>query len=169
MGISGLEEIVSSEEIPAIPKKKWSRRNKIIVSSLSISLIIILVISVYIMATNHLSGGNPFPKINTNKSLNGTDTIWTVTSISNSPGILKIDVYVQVKNASGIYLISTEPLISVSDTHGFNYTPHPGWFSNASYISVGDVFSLNRIMYTNGSSIMLVTIYASGQFCEMTV
>jgi len=163
-----LEGIVPIEEVPAVPKKKWSRRKKVIVTSIPVALILILVIFVYIMAT-HLEGGIQSPLIITNKSLTSTDTIWTVSGITHTSGILKSEVYVQVKNAAGVFRILTSQLGTVNGIAGFNYTPHPGWFSNASCISVGDVISLNITEYAKGSTITLVNADSTSQYCIMTV
>jgi len=107
--------------------------------------------------------GPQLPPIVTVKSSDINNYIWTVTTIGAGSPILKSDIYVQLKNASG-YVIQTEGLTTISGTHGFNYVPA----SSGIYISAGDVFSLSRD-YAVGSKIFLVDAPASGYYTILTV
>jgi len=88
MRFKGLEGIVPSTvddadhteaEIPAVAKKRMSRRAKIVIvtyMSIAISLIVILV---FIMSMfSHNEGPPTVPTINTHKGTNATATTWTV-------------------------------------------------------------------------------------------
>jgi len=167
MGISYLEEIVSDREIPAA-KKKWSRRKKVAITAYSSIVIFLILFSVllYLLIPNE-SPPLPGPYLQTAKSSTGTDVIWTVMYVSGGSSILKSEVYVQVKNASGYFVIATELLGSASGTHGFSYNSITG--ASGLKISVGDVFNLNKTMYPLGSMIILVTSGSTHQYCVMTV
>jgi ribosomal protein L40E len=93
------------------------------------------------------------------------DTLtWTITAISGGASVLRSDVYVQLRNASGDYVIATEPMTVASGTHGFNYAAA----SAGNYISVGDVITLSDD-YAVGSVIYLVTAGAVGQYAVLSV
>jgi len=99
------------------------------------------------------------------KSSTATKYVFTVTAISGGSPVLKTDVYVLVKNATGSVTISTVQLGTATGTEGFNYTSASG----GQYISVGDEFSLDRTMYTVGSTLKLVTANGANTYCVVTV
>jgi len=99
------------------------------------------------------------------KSSTATKYVFTVTAISGGSPVLKTDVYVLVKNATGSVTISTVQLGTATGTDGFNYTSA----SSGQYISVGDVFTLDRTLYAVGSTLTLVTASGANQYCIMTI
>jgi hypothetical protein len=167
-GIYYLEEIVTNEETPAVPKKNWSRRKKIALTIYSSVVVFLIFFSVllYLLIPNDFTPP-PGPYLQTTKSSTATDTIWTVVYVSGGSSILKSDVYVQVKDASGLLMIATERLGSASGTHGFSYDSTTG--ASGLKISVGDVFSLNKTMYSLGSTIILFPSDATHAYCVLPV
>jgi len=150
-------------------KKKWSKRARIIMSSTAISLMVI--IALLILTVMNMGVGNSCacvtPTINTNKVANATTVCWTVDNISGGALILKSDVNVWLKASSGIATISGIVLLNVTSTQGFMYIPA----STGDYISVGDVFSLDSIMYSHGSTLTLMPSPTSinANYCVLTV
>ena len=71
----------------------------------------------------------------------------------------------QVRNASSVFTILTLELLTATGTHGFNYIS----VSAGDYISIGDVFSLDKTMYPQGSMMVLVPEFSYGQYCVMYV
>ena len=157
-----------NEEIPTVPKKKWSKQKKVAITAYSSIVIFLIFFSVllYLLTPNDLTPP-PGPYLQTTKSSTATDTTWTVFYISGGSSILKSDVYVKVKNASGLFMIATERLGSASGTHGFSYDSTTG--ASGLKISVGDVFSLNKTMYSLGSTIILFPSDATHAYCVLTV
>jgi hypothetical protein len=164
-GIYCLEEIVTNEEIPAVPKKNWSRRKKIALTIYSSVVVFLIFLSVFLYLLISIDGvPPPGSYILTTKSSNATATTWTVAHVAVGHPLLKSDLSVIIKNASGTFIITLLPLTVVSGTHGFNYTPALG----GDYLSVGDVFSLSKD-YTVGCTIILVTPNGEGQCAVLTV
>jgi len=167
----GVEMEASPEtetEITVPAKRKMSRRAKIILLTLlAISLIVLALVLyevVMIYIYSQPSGpGAIVPVISVTKSSNATTWTWAITAIGGVGSILKSNVYVQLKNASG-FIIGNEPLTVASGTHGLNYYS----ISTGDHIAVGDVFTLSRD-YLQGCSITLVTAAASGHYCVLTV
>jgi hypothetical protein len=56
-------------------------------------------------------------------------------------------------------------LTSASGTNGFNYTST----SNGEYIALGDIFSLSKTQYAQGSQIILVAHNGWSEYCVLTV
>jgi flagellin-like protein len=155
-------------------KKIWAMKKKddavspVIATILMVAITVVLAAVLYVMVLGLGSTGSITPTIGTNKGSTATATTWTVTAISGGASILKTDVYVQVKDATGTFKLSTIALATASATQGFNYTSA----SAGTFISVGDVFSLVKIYsnaYTQGSTLTLVTAGATGQYCVLTV
>ena len=84
-----------------------------------------------------------------------------MTDITVGYAIVKSEVYVQLKNASGL-VITSETLSYASGTHGFNYVA----VSQGDYIAIGDVFSLSKD-YSSGSVLYILAI--EGVWCELIV
>lgn len=103
------------------------------------------------------------PVVGTSRSTTATDWVFTVTAISGGRTILQSDVYVQLKNSTG-FVITTEPLLNASGTHGFKYVPG----NSDAFLEVGDVFLLSKD-YTVGTIIMFVNPTATGQYALITV
>ena len=159
-----------NDEIPAVPKKKWSRRKKMIALCASL-ILFILIFTVLAYGIWPGGGCGEFGQyvITVNKGTTATTTIFTVKASPNScynlP--LKSDVYVQVKDVSGTFKILTVLLSKATGTQGFNYSSSTG--AVGQYISVGDVFSLNGSMYEVGSTLNLVNSDSTSQYCHLTV
>ena len=155
---------MSSEEIPALTKKTWSRRKKIIILS-AISLILIILIAWYLAPTGSVPECTTMMGII--KGSTATNITFTVVSVYScySPSPLKSDIHVLVKDANGLLIITNEPLVSASGTHGFNYTS----VSTGDYLSVGDVLSLDKTIYTPGSQLYLITPDGKNQYAILTV
>lgn len=153
----------------APPKTKTDNKIVWIIVAVVIALVVVPIVLSAILYVMVLGVGPPVdgmvPVIGTTKGSTASDTTWTVTAISGSASVLKADVYVQVKDAGGTFTITTESLLYATGTHEFNYSSA----STGSYLSIGDVFSLNKVIYTQGSTITLVTASASAQYCIMTV
>jgi hypothetical protein len=150
-------------EVPSVARRKMSRQAKIKISLVvAIAIIVIVSFLAYVLSLNQ---GGPVDGLTmvTNRSTTATDTVFTITAMSSDPPILKSDVYVMVKNASGI-VINTEPLSVANGTHGFNYLPA----DTSNHLSVGDVFLLSK-NYQQGCTVTLVNQGATGQYCVMTV
>jgi len=146
--------------IPAITKRKWSALKKMFVSSIVIVFILIALTVLYIIIPPPYP--DMVPPIPTNKDNSATSTTWTVWSKGLTP-ILKSDVYVSLWNESS-WVISREPLLIASGTHGFNYASN----STGLYITAGDVFSLSKD-YAIGSEISLVTENGMAAYATLTV
>jgi len=159
---------VSSEEEPVAPKKKWSRRKKVAITAYSFIVIFLIGFTflLYLLTPNDF-GPPQGPYLQAAKSSTATDTTWTVVNIAGGSSILKSEVYVQLKNADGLFVIASELLDSASGTHGFSYDSITG--ASGLKISVGDVFSLNKTMYLLGSTIILVPPDATHAYCDLTV
>jgi CRISPR-associated DxTHG motif protein len=147
---------MSSEEDSTIPKKNWGRQktNSVILYLIIVTSLIIISVIIMSFFPGNLTSGNRLPQISTNKSNNTAVTTWTVTSISKgyaNNSILKADTYVYVKNATGDYTIQKILLSKATGTHGFNYIP----ITTSEYILIGDIFSLDRAMYNQGSMLIL--------------
>jgi hypothetical protein len=151
------EESMSIGKTTAIPKKKWSERKKIVIASLVIAFFTIFALLVFIILTIGPGGTSPNTiQIVTNKGFTATTTTWIVEDISGDSHLPTSDVYVIVKNANGVVTIPTILLSEANGTYGFTYMPalhiNPGM---ATYINKGDIFSLDKTLYTQGSSITL--------------
>jgi magnesium-transporting ATPase (P-type) len=151
-----------------LTKKNVSRRSKSIAAIIIVMAEVVLMVALISGILYILSLTPPpppeLPQIGTASSSDAHNWTWTITAFSTESSVLKSDVYVQLRNASGIYVIPTSILTSASGTHGFNYTPALG----EEYLSVGDVFSLSKD-YTVGCTITLVTDSATQQYCVLTV
>lgn len=154
---------MSSEETPALPKKWWSKRKKIIASTIPVILIVLL--AWYVTSPKGITSCEP--GMGATEHSTATNYTFTISYMRTcgSPAPLKSDVYVQVKNAIGIMAIYTTQLASASGTQGFNYTPA----STGDRLSVGDVFSLDRTLYAYGSTIALVMADGMGQYAIFQV
>lgn len=157
---------LNESEVSAGVGRKWSRRKMIIVSSVVISLIVIVLFLFQMVMVIIISQPlyNLPPPIAANKGSNATVWTWTIVAIGGSGNILKDDVYVQVKNTSGVFAIQTELLSSASGTHGFYYDP----IGTGDHMAVGDVFSLSRD-YLQGCTVTLVKPGTSNPYCILTV
>ena len=133
------------------PKSKMSKRNVVAITVTAIALVSIIIVAYLLLFP---SGGClcNAPLMTFDKSNTSTATTWTVTNISSGVSILKIDVYIQLRNSTGL-IIDNEPLLTASGTHGFLYYSTTGM--TGLYISVGDVFSLSRD-FSQGSTVALV-------------
>ena len=161
---------MSSEEVPTVPKKKWSRRKKMIALCASLILfLLIFTVLAYGIWPGGGCGGYTQHVITMNKGATATTTTFTVKASPNSCLTLplKSDVYVQVKDASGTFKILSVLLSTATGTQGFTYSSSTG--AVGQYISVGDVFSLNSSMYGVGSTLALVNIDSTITYCIRTV
>lgn len=176
---------MTSAEIPAITKKKWSKSKKLIATSVIVSIIVIGSFLAYAMIYAMIVGngvtGWDVPAIATNKASTSKATTWTIVVISSSQVLYKSWVHIEVKNAAGIVTIPKAPLALadqgfnyVLSYRGFNYTPASigDYYTSSSvgdYISIGDVFSLDKTMYTQGSTLTLFTYDDHNVFAILTV
>lgn len=169
----------SEPELYTTEKRSWGNRKKMAIAlSAAITLTIVLGVLIYFMTlgvgTTCACGT---PSIGTNKGTTMTATTFTVSAISGAAAILKADVYVNVVNAAGATVIPSIPLVLhqggfdflFEASKGFNYTSA----SNGNYVSVGDVFSLDSTMYSQGSVMTLYELdkngQVEGQYCVLTV
>jgi hypothetical protein len=90
-------------------------------------------------------------------------TEWTVVSDHTLKNILKSDVCVTVRNATGIVVLGT-PLAVANGTHGFLYVP----VTNGIYISPGDVFALSTD-YKANCTFGLTSLDGTKTYCALTV
>lgn len=152
-------------------KKIWNMRkdssavSPVIATILMVAITVVLAAVLYVMVLGLGTTGSITPTIGTNKGTTATNTTWTVSAISGGASILRSDVYVQVKDSTGSFKISTILLTDATGTQDFWYSPAAA----GNYISVGDVFALDKTIYTQGSTVTLVTSGAAGQYCVLTV
>lgn len=154
-----------SDTIPRHETYHWQRAKRdMIISIIILSLIALPIVIEAISPTPqyHPYSGAYFAA---NEYSTEATTEWVITSISSGSSVLRSDVFVQVKDANSVIRIATIELALASGTCGFNYTPA----SAGNFIVVGDEFSLDRALYSNGSTITLVNEVASFQYCRLTV
>lgn len=154
------------EESGAKKPRKLTRRWKIVIGAVATPMVVIIIFVLIFGFTISGCGCVSFPAIATIKQTNEIATIWTVTAIGGVSQISKSDVYVQVKKADSTFVISTVPLLSAMGTKGFGYISTD---SSSDKISVGDVFYLDKAIYAQGSTIVLVAEGATGQYAILTV
>lgn len=148
--------------------KIWARRKNeeavspVIATILMVAITVVLaaVLYVLVMALIIIPPGGGV--IGTVSDSDASNHLWRVTALSSNP-VLRSDVYVQLKNASG-FVIQTELLSVAAGTHGFGYQAA----STGDYIAVGDVFTLSKT-YNQGSTITLVNLGATTQYCVLKV
>jgi hypothetical protein len=128
-----------------------SEKNKVAITVTAIA-VISLVIAAYFILSPSVDCLCKNPIITVDKSTTLTATTWTITNISKGVSILKNNVYIQLRNESGL-IIDNESLTTASGTHGFLYFSTTG--ITGPYISVGDIFSLSKD-YAQGSTIALM-------------
>lgn len=153
-------------------KKIWVDRiseegvSPVVATILLVAITVVLAALLYVMASGMGGlGGTPPPVIAFTPSHTSTEYLWTLTSIGSGRMVFKTDVFVQLKNESG-FVITTEPLLSASGTHGFRYTSSgaPGY----EYLSAGDVIGLDKA-YGPGCFINLVNPAGTGQYAALYV
>jgi len=159
-------------------KKIWTMRKNdsavspVIATILMVAITVVLAAVLYVMVLGLGTTGTITPTIGTNKGTNATYTTWTVSAISGGASILKTDVYVQVKDANGTFQVQT--VVLAKDLAGSPAAPVGGHFSyspaaSGNYISVGDVFGIDKAHFKQGSTVTLVTSGAAGQYCVLSV
>jgi len=132
---------------------------------LMVAVSVVLAAVLYVTTTGITGSNNSIPPmVSTSKSTDNLNTVWTVVAIAGgSHPLLIIDVYVQMQNETG-FIITTEPLLNASGTHGFKYAQA----SAGDYLGVGDTFSLDKA-YTQGCKITLVNPSATVLYGQMIV
>jgi len=159
-------------------KKIWAMRkdksavSPVIATILMVAITVVLAAVLYVMVLGLGGTSTITPTIATNKGSSSTATTWTVTAISSGASILKSDVFVQIKNGTtGTITTQTTLLATVvaDPASGLHYAQA----SAGTYVSVGDVFSLDKTglyAYAQGSTVTLVqTASATGQYAVLTV
>ena len=149
-------------------RKVWAMRKNeeavspVIATILMVAITVVLAAVLYVMVLTFIlppGGGSVIATVPDSEANNHT---WRVTALSGA-SVLRSDVYVQLKNASG-FVIQTELLSVAVGTHGFGYQAA----STGDYIAVGDVFTLSKA-YTQGATITLVNSNAVTQYCVLEV
>jgi flagellin-like protein len=141
-------------------RKNEEAVSPVIATILMVAITVVLAAVLYVMVLAFIlpqTGGT----IGTFPDTDANNHVWRVTALTGS--ILRSDVFVQVKNASG-FIIQTELLTTAAGTHGFGYQAA----TTGDYIAVGDTFTLSKA-YTQGSSITLVNSDAKLQYCVLEV
>jgi flagellin-like protein len=148
--------------------KVWAMRKNeeavspVIATILMVAITVVLAAVLYVMVLAFIITPPGGGVIGTVPDSDANNHLWRVTALGSDP-ILRSDVYVQLKNESG-FVIQTELLSVAVGTHGFGYQAA----STGDYVGVGDVFTLSRV-YTQGTTITLVTLGATSQYCVLTV
>ena len=132
------------------PRSIMSKRKVVTIMITAIAVVSIIIVSYFLLFPS-MGCLCESPLITLNKGMTPTATTWTVTNISSGVSIHKIDVYIQLRNASGL-IMDNEPLETASGTHGFLYDSATG--ATGLQISIDDVFSLSRD-YAKNSTIAL--------------
>jgi len=149
-------------------RKVWAMRKNeeavspVIATILMVAITVVLAAVLYVLVLNLIIPPVVGSIIGTVPDSEANNHVWRVTALSGEP-VLRSDVYVQLKNASG-FVIQTELLSAAVGTHGFGYQAA----SAGDYIAVGDVFTLSKT-YAQGSTITLVNLGATTQYCVLKV
>jgi flagellin-like protein len=158
-------------------KKIWAMRKEtdgvspVIATILMVAITVVLAAVLYVMVLGIGGPGTTVPAVGTTKGTTATDYTWTITAIGSGASILKSDVYVQIKNGTtGTFSLQTTVLTDSAAllADGLVYSAA----SAGSYLSVGDIFSLDKtgaLAYTQGSTVTLVTAGAAGQYAILAV
>ena len=158
-------------EIPAAAKRKWIKRNKIIVmSSITISSLVMLMA---IWAVMSLSVNNSCACASIITLIRGSDAnnwTFTIDGLSSTDGhnfssTPTSEFKVSLTNGTGIGIIIEESLTIASGTHGFKYISA----SSLNHLSAGDIFSLNRTTYITGSTFAIISPDGIETYASYTV
>jgi hypothetical protein len=151
----------SNRIILPVKSQKRSKRGSIAL----ILAILIAVLFIILTVSQYLLPGQIPPIISANRTETQNEWVFTITSTSGY-SILKTDIQIGTKNATGVYLIMWWMLLDASGTQGFNYTA----FFNGGNIKIGDVFRFNKAIYAHGSIITLTSPSASGgYYCQWII
>ena len=164
-------------------KKIWTMRKNdsavspVIATILMVAITVVLAAVLYVMVLGLTPTVGTSATFGTTKTVASGTTRWTVVSVSAGPA-LKSAVYVQIKDASGAFRLTTTqmtlaayplvtPYTAPNNMAGFNYSSSSA--ASYTYISVGDTFTLDSTMYKTGSTLTLVNSDSTNQYCILTV
>ena len=139
-------------------------RRKSRLKILAVAIVAIIIIAI-IAITWYRESQPIILTFNTSRSNTLNATNWTITAFNNDLIYLKSQVYVSTKNADGEYLIGQIPILIASGTKGFNYSAT----TNTDALSVGDVLSLDKVFYKEGSTLVLTDEIGVHVYCYATV
>jgi len=175
-------------------KKIWMKRKKdssavspVIATILMVAITVVLAAVLYVMVLGLTPTVGTSATFGTTKTVASGSVRWTVVSVSAGPA-LKSAVYVQIKDASGTFALTTTAMTTGTypctgavapptwvratvgtalNMQGFNYSSSSA--ASYTYISVGDTFTLDSTMYKTGSTLTLVNSDSTNQYCILTV
>jgi len=154
-------------------KKIWMKRKKdssavspVIATILMVAITVVLAAVLYVMVLGLTPTVGTSATFGTTKTIASNQVRWTVVSVSAGPA-LKSAVYVQIKDDTGTFKLTTTQLSTANGTAGFVYSSSS--LASYTYISVGDTFSLNSTTYKTGSTLTLVNSDSTNQYCILTV
>jgi hypothetical protein len=139
--------------------KRLRRHIAVIVLAILITVIFIILIIYQGLGTPTIT-----PIITADRTETANEWVFTITS-TNGYLILKTDIQIGTKNATGAFLITYLMLLDASGTQGFNYTSS----SSGGNITIGDAFRFNKLIYAHGSVITLTNPAASGYYCQWVI
>jgi len=164
-------------------KKIWAMRKEtdgvspVIATILMVAITVVLAAVLYVMVLGIGGPGTTVPPIAASKTSTSSKWVFTVVSIGGAGQVLKTDVNVQLKNASGTFILTTTALTLTTVSP---FTPNPAMatagltYASAAgntnqYISVGDTFSLTKVVCPVGSTLTLLPVSGSGSYAILTV
>lgn len=148
--------------LPA-PKKSSSNVVMVVIAVIVIVVALSVVLSavMYVMVLG-IGGGSPPPMVSMTKSSTADYLVATVVALSGSSMFSLSDMRLIVKNSSGTITLVRSPLSTMVSGVIYDGVMFQGL--TPGYLNVGDDFSLDKHLYSPGSSITLTNIAGTAAY-----